>query len=130
MVSMAFSRQCGILLRLAFLLGGMNVKAEDGYGLKKTKLAAELQITQEYFGHSTHLVYLGNLWHEFLASDTYARGKGSLVAAAVDGTLFAHKDSLIAGVANTGNDRNWCGHPFAAANWYAFGREVQSDFLG
>ena len=91
-------------------------------GLKKTKLAAELQITQEYFGHSIHLVYLGNLWHEFLASDTYARGKGSLVAAAVDGTLFAHEDSLIAGVANTGNERNWCGHPFAAANWYAFGR--------
>lgn len=28
----------------------------------------------------------------------------------------------IAGVANIGKDRNWCGHHFSQANWYAFGR--------
>jgi alpha-glucuronidase len=103
-------------------------------GLAKTKVAVELQITQEYFGHSTHLVYLGQLWHEFLTAETYAKGTGSkatgsTVAAAVDGTLFSHTDSLIAGVANTGSDRNWCGHPFAAANWYAFGRLAWNPLL-
>lgn len=91
-------------------------------GLETTQVAAELQITQEYLGQATHLVYLGGLWHEFLAADTYARGKGSWVARVVDGTLFSHADSLISGVANTGDARNWCGHPFAVANWYAFGR--------
>ncbi|HVU09939.1 MAG TPA: hypothetical protein VHD90_01625, partial [Phototrophicaceae bacterium] len=30
--------------------------------------------------------------------------------------------SGMAGVANIGDERNWCGHPFGAANWYAFGR--------
>lgn len=90
--------------------------------MPKTPLAAELQVTQEYLGHSTHLIYLGTLWKEFLDSDTYAKGKGSQVEKVVTGELDGQKDSLIAGVANTGDDRNWCGHPFAAANWYAFGR--------
>ncbi len=90
--------------------------------MPRTPLAAELQVTQEYLGHSTHLVYLGTLWKEFLDSDTYAKGKGSQVEKVVTGELDGQKDSLIAGVANTGDDRNWCGHPFAAANWYAFGR--------
>ena len=27
-----------------------------------------------------------------------------------------------AGVANIGDDTNWCGHDFAQANWYAYGR--------
>jgi len=90
--------------------------------MPKTPLAAELQVTQEYLGHSTHLVYLGPLWKEFLDSDTYAKGRGSKVEKVVTGELDGHGDSLIAGVANTGDDRNWCGHPFAAANWYAFGR--------
>jgi alpha-glucuronidase len=90
--------------------------------MPRTRLAAELQVTQEYLGHSTHLVYLGPLWKEFLDSDTYARGPGSTVEEVLEGKLDGHKDSAIAGVANTGDDRNWCGHPFAQANWYAFGR--------
>lgn len=28
----------------------------------------------------------------------------------------------MAGVANIGDDVNWCGHHFAQSNWYAFGR--------
>jgi len=90
--------------------------------MPKTPLALELQITQEYLGHSTHLVYLGPLWKEVLDWDTYAAGPGSTVARVVDGSLEGHTRSVMAGVANTGSDRNWCGHPFAAANWYAFGR--------
>ena len=90
--------------------------------MPKTPLAAELQVTQEYFGHSTHLVYLAPVWKEFLDADIYAKGPGSTVEKVVTGVLDGHKDSMIAGVANTGDDRNWCGHPFAQANWYAFGR--------
>jgi alpha-glucuronidase len=90
--------------------------------MPKTPLAAELQITQEYLGHSNHLVYLGTLWEEFLQSDTYANGPGSTVARVADGTLHGYRDTAIAGVANTGDDRNWTGHDFGQANWYAFGR--------
>lgn len=90
--------------------------------LQKTNTGLELQITQEYLGFSTHLVYLATLYKEVLESDTYARGKGSTVARIVDGSIFSNKLTLIAGVANTGNSRNWCGHHFAQANWYAFGR--------
>ncbi len=57
-----------------------------------------------------------------LESDTYVKGKGSTVAKIVDGTLDGHRLSGMAGVANIGTDRNWCGHPFGQANWYSFGR--------
>jgi alpha-glucuronidase len=90
--------------------------------MPRTPLMAELQITQEYLGQSTHLVYLAPMWKEALDADTYAHGPGSLVAQVIDGSLDHHALSAIAGVANTGSDRNWCGHPFAQANWYAFGR--------
>jgi alpha-glucuronidase len=79
--------------------------------MPKTPLAAELQVTQEYLGHSNHLVYLGTLWQEFLGSDTYVQGPGSTVAKVVTGELDGQEDSVIAGVANTGDDRNWCGWP-------------------
>lgn len=84
--------------------------------MKKTPLMPELEITQENMGHSTDLVYLGPMWQEFLGSDT--DGKGTRVGE----TLDDHPMSAIAGVANTGTDRNWCGHHFAQANWYAYGR--------
>jgi alpha-glucuronidase len=87
-----------------------------------TQLAIELQITQEYLGASIQLAYLGPLFQEALLSDTYAAGPGSTVARVVDGSLRGGGLSVIAGVANTGTDRNWTGHPLAAANWYAFGR--------
>jgi alpha-glucuronidase len=90
--------------------------------MQQTPLMMEFQLTQEYLGYATHLAYLGTLFEECLSSDTWQKGKGSTVAKAVDGSLYNHSLSAIAGVANIGNDRNWCGHPFAQSNWYAFGR--------
>ncbi len=90
--------------------------------MPRTPLMAELQITQEYLGHSTHLVYLAPMWKEFLDADTYAKGPGSSVARVIDGTLEGHQRTGIAGVANTGRDGNWTGHHFGQANWYAYGR--------
>ena len=72
--------------------------------IKQTPNMAELQITQEYLGQSRHLVYLAPMWQEFFAYVPARQLKG------------------IAGVANIGDDTNWCGHHFSQANWYAFGR--------
>ena len=91
-------------------------------GMPKTPLMMEFQITQEYLGFSTHLVYLATMYKEVLGTDTYAKGKGSTVARVIDGSLDKHSISGIAGVANTGTDRNWTGHIFAQSNWYCFGR--------
>lgn len=90
--------------------------------MKKTEVMSELQITQEYLGHSIHLVFLSTMWEEFLKTDTYQEGEGSTVAKCTDGSIFTQKYSAIAGVSNVGLDANWCGHPFAQSNWYAFGR--------
>ena len=90
--------------------------------MPKTPLMMELQITQEYLGHSTHLVYLAPMWKEYLQFDLFAKGPGSTTAKVVDGTLFNYRMTGIAGVTNIGDDRNWCGHLFAQANWYAYGR--------
>ncbi len=90
--------------------------------LPETNTMLELQITQEYFGFSNHLVYLGTLFTETLHADTHVKGEGSTVAKVTDGSLFDNEISAIAGVANTGTDRNWTGHPFGQANWYAYGR--------
>jgi alpha-glucuronidase len=90
--------------------------------MPKTQLMPELQITQEYLGFSNHLVFLAMMWREFLDSDTYAEGPGSTVAKVIDGSLYGQRLTGMAGVANTGSDRNWTGHHFAQANWYAFGR--------
>ncbi|HEX5184414.1 MAG TPA: alpha-glucuronidase family glycosyl hydrolase [Allosphingosinicella sp.] len=90
--------------------------------MPETPLGLEVQITKEYLGFATHLAYLGTMWEEVLSSDTHARGPGSTVAKVVDGTLDGHGLTLMAGVANTGTDRNWSGSQFDQANWYAFGR--------
>ncbi|MFG6465058.1 alpha-glucuronidase family glycosyl hydrolase [Roseateles sp. BYS87W] len=81
--------------------------------MPKTPLALELQITKEYLGFSTHLVYLGPLFEEVLRADTRRQPQGATVAQQV---------TAIAGVANIGTDRSWCGSQFDCANWYAFGR--------
>jgi len=78
-----------------------------------TPLMMEFQLTQEYLGQSTHLVYEAPLFKEVLDADTYTKGKGSPVSSTLSG---------FAGVANIGNDMNWCGHLFAQSNWYAMGR--------
>lgn len=90
--------------------------------MPKTPLGLELQITKEYLGHSTHLVYLAPLWKEVLDADTFSKGPGSSVARVVEEAVNGRETSLVAGVANTGSERNWCGHHFDQANWYAFGR--------
>ena len=90
--------------------------------MRQTKQMAELQITQEYLGQSRHLVYLAPMWREFFRYVEPSRLLG------------------IAGVANIGLDKNWCGHHFSQANWYAFGRlawnpsmkseDIASEWLG
>jgi alpha-glucuronidase len=90
--------------------------------MPRAPLMMEFQITQEYLGFATNLVYLAPLFKEVLDTDTHAKGEGSSVAKVIDGTLDDHALSGIAGVSNIGADRNWCGHPFAQANWFAFGR--------
>jgi alpha-glucuronidase len=90
--------------------------------MPKTPLAMEFQLTQEYLGFSTNLVYEAPLFKECLESDTYSNGKGSTVAKIVDGSIDNHPLTAMAGVANTGSDRNWTGHLMSQANWYAFGR--------
>lgn len=77
----------------------------------QTTQMAELQITQEYLGQSKHLVYLAPMWKEFFSYVSPSKLKG------------------IAGVANIGLDRNWCGHHFSQANWYAFGRLAWNPYL-
>ncbi len=90
--------------------------------MPKTPLMMEFQVTQEYLGQATNLVYLAPLYKEVLESDTYSNGKGSTVAKVIDGSINKHSLNGMAGVANIGNDINWCGHPFAQANWFALGR--------
>jgi alpha-glucuronidase len=98
-------------------------------GMNNTPVMAEFQITQEYLGGSKQLVFLSPLWEECLKSDTYQRGEGSTVAAVTDGTLTNKGLTAIAGVSNIGSDRNWTGHLFAQANWYAFGRLAWNNKL-
>ena len=97
--------------------------------MKKTSVMPEFQITQEYLGHSVYLVFLSTMWEECLKSDTYQQGVGSTVARCTDGSIYPQKYTAIAGVANIGLDTNWCGHDFAQANWYAFGRLAWNDNL-
>ncbi len=97
--------------------------------IKKTSVMPEFQITQEYLGQSVHLVFLATMWEECLKSETYEEGPGSTVARCTDGSIYPQKYTGIAGVANVGSDPNWCGHPFAQANWYAFGRLAWNNTL-
>jgi alpha-glucuronidase len=90
--------------------------------MPKTPLMMEFQITKEYLGFATHLVYLGTLFEEALDADTRVKGKGSTVARVLDGELQGYRITGMAGVSNVGSDRNWSGSHFDQANWYAFGR--------
>ena len=90
--------------------------------MPKTPLMMEFQITQEYLGQGTHLVYEAPMFKEILDTDTWQEGKGTTVASVIDGKAHDHSLTGIAGVSNIGSDRNWTGHLFGQANWYAFGR--------
>ncbi|MEI7731477.1 MAG: alpha-glucuronidase family glycosyl hydrolase [Verrucomicrobiota bacterium] len=98
--------------------------------MPKTPLMAEVQIVQEYTGEGKMLVYLGTMWKEFLQADTFAQGPGSTVTKVLEGQLSPQKLTGMAGVANVSDIRNWCEHPFAQANWYAFGRLAWNPELG
>lgn len=90
--------------------------------MKKTPVMPEFQITQEYLGFSNHTAFLAPMWKECLDSDTYQQGTGSTVAKVTDGSIYNQRITAVAGVANIGDDVNWCGHHLAQANWYAYGR--------
>jgi alpha-glucuronidase len=90
--------------------------------MPKTALAMEFQLTQEYLGQGTHLVFEAPLFKEVLNADTYEKGKGTTVAKIIDGSSNNFTTTAMVGVSNIGNDINWCSHPFAQANWYALGR--------
>lgn len=90
--------------------------------MPKTPLMMEFQVTKEYLGQDTHLVYMGAYYEEVLRADTWAAGKGSTVARVIEGRLEPHALTGMAGVANIGTDRNWTGSQFNQANWYAYGR--------
>ena len=91
--------------------------------MPKTPMMMEVQLTQEYLGQATHLVYEAPMFKEILQTDSYVKGTNSSIASIINGDLFEHQQmNGMSGVANIGNDINWCGHPFAQANWYAFGR--------
>jgi alpha-glucuronidase len=81
------------------------------YAMPNSNVMAELQITQEYLGHSNHIVYLAPLWREFFDGVSLNVLKG------------------VAGVANIGDSETWCGNTLAQANWYAFGRLAWSPEL-
>ncbi|MNN20112.1 Extracellular xylan exo-alpha-(1-_2)-glucuronosidase precursor [compost metagenome] len=97
--------------------------------MPRTPLMMEFQITKEYLGFATHLVYLGPLYEEVLNADTQVNGHGSTVARVVDGSLNGHMLTGMAGVANIGTDRTWSGSHFDPANWYAFGRLAWNPHL-
>ena len=90
--------------------------------MPQTPLVMEFQITHEYLGQGTHLVYDAPLFKEVLNADTYASSKGLTVAKIIDGSTHNYSVTAMAGGANIGNERNWTNHPFLQANWYAFGR--------
>ncbi len=97
--------------------------------MPRTPLMMEFQITKEYLGFATHLVYLPKLFEEVLDTDTFRKGPGSTVARVVDGSLHNNRVSGMAGVANIGTDQNWTGHPFGQADWYGFGRLAWDPYL-
>ncbi len=90
--------------------------------MEQTPVMMEFQLTKEYLGQGTHLVYEAPLFKEVLEADTYSKGKGSTVAKVIDGSMNNNPNTGMAGVSNIGNDRNWTSHPFNQADWYAFGR--------
>jgi len=97
--------------------------------MKKTPLMMEFQLTQEYLGQATHLVYEAPMFKEVLDADTYSNGKGSTVAKVIEGDIVQQQTTGMSGVSNIGNDRNWTGHLFAQANWYAYGRLAWNNKL-
>lgn len=86
--------------------------------MPRTRLALELQITQEYTGQQRHLCYLAPSWREILGFPVDgARPVATVVAGRTTGLTGG-----VTAVSNVGTDAFWTGHPLAQANLYAFGR--------
>ncbi|MBX6750214.1 MAG: alpha-glucuronidase [Micromonosporaceae bacterium] len=79
--------------------------------MARTRVAVELQVTQEYTGQQQHVCYLGPQWSETLS---FPLAEPRTVSELSTGGLVA--------VSNVGDDEYWTGHPLAQANLYAFGR--------
>ncbi|MFD5158155.1 alpha-glucuronidase [Streptomyces hawaiiensis] len=79
--------------------------------MPRTRLAVELQVTQEYTGQQRHACWLGPMWSEVLR---FRHEPGLSVGESARGGLVA--------VSNVGDDPFWTGHPLAQANLYTFGR--------
>ena len=90
--------------------------------INQTNVGMEFQITQEYLGQATNLVFLAPMWEEVLKSKTYRPTPSSTVGGVLEGKETNQKMTLMAGVSNIGTDRNWTGHLFAQSNWFAFGK--------
>ncbi|MEH1099512.1 alpha-glucuronidase [Micromonospora sp. CPCC 205561] len=84
-----------------------------------TRLAVELQVTQEYTGQQRHVCHLAPWWSEVLRFAPWGPA-GRTVADVVAGE--AGEGGGLVGVSNVGDDFFWTGHPLAQANLYAFGR--------
>ena len=97
--------------------------------MPNTPIMMEFQITKEYLGQGTHLVGLANMYEEVLKTDTFVKGKGSMVANVIDGSLHGQNLTGIAGVANIGTARNWTGNLFGQADWFAFGKLAWDPYL-
>src|SRR5690606_20740576 len=98
--------------------------------MEKTPLAMEFQVTQEYLGWATHWVYLASMFEECLKTDTRVKNRKTTLSEILQGKTFGYRHTAITGVANTGSDRNWTGHPMGQANWYALGRMAWDPNLG
>lgn len=79
--------------------------------MPRTRLAVEVQATQEYTGQQRHMCWLGPMWSEVLR---FRPDGQDPVGALARGGLVA--------VSNAGDDPFWTGHPLAQANLYTFGR--------
>ncbi|SKC74297.1 alpha-glucuronidase [Krasilnikoviella flava] len=98
--------------------------------MPRTRLALELQVTQEYTGQQRHACYLAPWWSENLGFRPSGEGDGGPAVRDVvagrgpdpSAAVATARGGGIAAVANVGDDRFWTGHPLAQANLYAFGR--------
>ena len=98
--------------------------------MPRTRLAVELQVTQEYTGQQKHVCYLAPQWSEVMGFRPWGE-EGPAVSDITTGTasLDAHRSipddrtgGGLAAVSNVGMDHFWTGHPLAQANLYAVGR--------
>ncbi|GMA33252.1 alpha-glucuronidase [Litorihabitans aurantiacus] len=87
--------------------------------MPRTRVALELQVTQEYTGQQRHVCWLGPWWEEILG---FRLDGARTVAQIVAGQDGSNPAGGVAAVSNVGADEFWTGHPLAQANLYAFGR--------